>query len=56
MLCYSLRRLFRLRNEQSFRSIEEASEMFAGAWCDYVSQGPEKFMAEVSAKDLSKQA
>ena len=34
MLCYTLRRLMRLRMEQSFRRIEETRELFLLEWCE----------------------
>ena len=39
MLCYSLRRLFRLRLESSFRSVEETRELFLAQWAELRSKG-----------------
>ena len=54
-MAFALRRLFRLRNEQSFRTLSEFGELFQGEQVDLKRKGEKNFMNDVSAAEVAKQ-
>ena len=55
MLCYTMRRLFRTGIDQSFRSLQEQSELFTGAHRDLKNKGMQDFSADLTSADMKKQ-
>ena len=54
-IAFALRRLFRLRNEQSFRTLCEYGELFQGEQVDLKRKGEKNFISDVSAAEVEKQ-
>ena len=55
MLCFTLRRLFRVRTNAAFENLQEKAELFQGAWCDLDLKGQDAFMTDITAVDLKKE-
>ena len=55
MLCFTLRRLMRLRLEPSFRSIEEANIVFLAQWSNLRKRGQLDFTSGLKAAEAAKE-
>lgn len=55
MLCFTLRRLMRLRLEPSFRNIEESNLTFLAQWSELKRKGQSNFVSGLMAVELKKQ-